>query len=205
MMLLGAAREQPGSLPGRQVVHIRVDRGYRPETIAARAYVPIRLVFQREDDDVCSERVIFSRPRIERRLAARAQTTVDLPAQPPGTIRFTCGMGRYRGVIALEERSSSRADGFHRLPHRYGPSLAFAGIAWACTLPLLAMLMLLVLDPAGTVIAGLVALLVLLATCLWAFRRPGPPTVSTGSTGQGSSIAVDAGRAVRPRRGAHLR
>lgn len=86
---------------GHQVVDVTVHRGYRPNSIRARAGVPLQLVFRREDEDVCSERVVFSSPRLERRLSETGVTTVDLPALPPGEIRFTCGMGRYRGRIQL--------------------------------------------------------------------------------------------------------
>ena len=93
---------------GRQVVDIVIDRGYHPDTIVARAGLPLRLLFRRDDGDACSERVVFSSPHIDRRLAATGTTTVELPAQPPGEIRFTCGMGRYRGRIELiAERAPS--------------------------------------------------------------------------------------------------
>ena len=93
---------------GHQVVEVTVRAGYRPDAILARAGLPLRIVFRREDDDVCSERVVFSAPRLERRLAPAGTTTIDLPAQPPGEIRFTCGMGRYRGHIRLvDERAPS--------------------------------------------------------------------------------------------------
>jgi hypothetical protein len=36
-----------------------------------------------------------------------ATTTVELPAQPSGEIRFTCGMGRYHGQISLRARAGS--------------------------------------------------------------------------------------------------
>jgi hypothetical protein len=85
----------------RQVVDVAVHAGYRPEAILARAGVPLRIRFSREDDDPCTERVVFSRPRVDRRLAMGRVTVVDLPAQPVGEIRFTCGMGRYRGRIEL--------------------------------------------------------------------------------------------------------
>lgn len=88
---------------GHQVVEIVVDRGYHPATILARAGIPLRLVFRRVDDDPCTERVVFSTPRLDRRLAAAGLTTVELPAQSPGDVRFTCGMGRYRGRIAFGE------------------------------------------------------------------------------------------------------
>jgi hypothetical protein len=88
---------------GRQVVQVRVHAGYHPDSIVARAGEPLRLVFRRDDDDVCSERVVFSGPRLDRRLDPTGTTTVDLPAQRPGDIRFTCGMGRYRGQIRFVE------------------------------------------------------------------------------------------------------
>ena len=86
---------------GDQMVEITVDHGYRPSSIVARAEVPLRLVFRRRDDDPCSERVVFSSPRLDRRLAPDADTTIVLPPQPAGEVRFTCGMGRYRGSIQL--------------------------------------------------------------------------------------------------------
>jgi hypothetical protein len=87
-----------------QVVEILVDGGYRPSQSFAFANVPLRLVFRRRDAEPCTQRVVFSSPHIERHLAPHGTTMVDLPAQPPGTVRFTCGMGRYRGEIELIER-----------------------------------------------------------------------------------------------------
>ncbi len=86
---------------GHQVVDVVVDRGYHPDTIHARTGVPIRLIFHREDDDACFERVVFSSPRMDRHLSASDVTIVDLPGQAPGEVRFTCGMGRFRGRIEV--------------------------------------------------------------------------------------------------------
>lgn len=86
---------------GYQVVEVIVHAGYDPAAIVARAGIPLRLVFRRDDDDVCSERIIFSGSRLDRRLAPTGTTTIDLPAQGAGEIRFTCGMGRYRGRIEI--------------------------------------------------------------------------------------------------------
>jgi hypothetical protein len=90
-----------------QTVDIWVDRGYQPAQTVAAADAPLRIVFHRRDADHCTERVVFSSPHIERRLAANGTTAVDLPAQPPGVVRFTCGMGRYRGEIALIRRRTT--------------------------------------------------------------------------------------------------
>ena len=94
---------------GHQVVDIVVDRGYRPDTIRARAGIPIRLVFKRQDDDACHERVVFSSPRVDRHLSASDVTIVDLPGQGPGEVRFTCGMGRYRGRIEVSDSAADSA------------------------------------------------------------------------------------------------
>ena len=66
---------------GRQVVHIEVGTGYQPAVVTVRPGAPIRLVFDRVDDNPCTERVIFSAPRLERRLASSGSTSVDLPEQ----------------------------------------------------------------------------------------------------------------------------
>ena len=103
MMRAQPVRARPDA-SGHQLVEITVRGGYRPAAIRALAGMPLRIVFRRDDDDLCSERVVFSAPRIDRRLASAGTTTVDLPAQPPGEVRFTCGMGRYRGRIELVDR-----------------------------------------------------------------------------------------------------
>ncbi len=97
--MLETAGLPPIDSAGHQVVHVLVDAGYWPRSIVARAGTPTRIVFQRADRDECSSRVVFSSPRLERRLTPNGETTVDLPARPAGEIRFTCGMGRYRGRI----------------------------------------------------------------------------------------------------------
>lgn len=92
----------------RQLIELLVSDGYHPARVAAVAGIPIRLVFKRLDSDPCLDRVVFSAPHIERRLAPGSTTIVDLPAQRGGEIRFTCAMGRYRGRIevAADARSS---------------------------------------------------------------------------------------------------
>ncbi len=100
------ARLEPG---GCQVVDITVHHGYQPDSIRAQANLPLRIVFHRQDDDTCSERVVFSTPKLDRHLAEAGTTTIDLPAQPPGEVRFTCGMGRYRGRIELVDEAGRTA------------------------------------------------------------------------------------------------
>ena len=86
---------------GHQVVDVLISGGYHPDSIVAFAGRPLRLNFQRLDADECFERVVFSSPHIDRRIPVAGSTTIDLPSQPVGEVRFTCGMGRYRGRIQL--------------------------------------------------------------------------------------------------------
>lgn len=155
-----------------QVIDITVAGGYRPQSIVARADIPLRLVFHRQDDETCSERVVFSSPRIERRLAPGADTTILLPAQPAGEVRFTCGMGRYRGHIELTDDARVRQPLVARLRaevSRLESPIGAALVLWLCSLPLIALVGVLVLDPGVTVIAALFALVAWIAGCLWSF------------------------------------
>ncbi len=157
---------------GHQVVEVTVHGGYHPDAIVARAGLPLRLVFRRDDDDICSERVVFSTPRLDRRLVPTGTTTIDLPAQPPGEIRFTCGMGRYRGHIGLvEERAPSIVTRLRSRASRLETALGTALVLWICSLPLIAVLAVLAFDATAAVAAAGAALVAWVAGCLWAFGR----------------------------------
>ncbi len=156
---------------GRQVVEITVRAGYRPGEILARAGVPLRIVFRREDEDACTERVVFSAPRLERHLAPMGTTTVDLPAQPSGDIRFTCGMGRYRGHIELVEGPTHPALAWlHARAPRIERPLGTALLLWICSLPFIALLAVLGLGVGAALVAAGAALAALVTGCLWTFR-----------------------------------
>ena len=162
---------------GRQVVEVTVHAGYWPGAIVARAGLPLRIVFRREDDDVCTERVVFSAPKLDRRLAPTGTTTIDLPAQPPGEIRFTCGMGRYRGRIELVDgRTPAVIARFREQATRLEAPLGTALVLWICSLPLIAVLALLALDAAAALAVAGAALVAWVAGCLWVSRRATHPT-----------------------------
>ena len=106
-----------------QTVRVFVRDGYHPDSITVRAGIPLRIAFRREDDDPCTERVVFSTPHVERRLVGAGTTVVELPAQPTGRILFTCGMGKYRGRIDV-------------VPARAGLLAQLAGLIPVRSLPL---------------------------------------------------------------------
>jgi plastocyanin domain-containing protein len=161
---------------GRQVVDVVIDRGYHPDAIVARAWIPLRLVFRRQDGDICTERVVFSSPHIDRRLTATGTTTIELPAQPPGEVRFTCGMGRYRGRIELiPERASSILTRLRSRDSRLETPVRTALVLWICSLPLIALLAVLALDVTAAIAVAGAALIACVAGCLWASGRSSEP------------------------------
>ncbi len=96
------ARAVTGS-DGVQEMTIVVRGHYRPATIVARRGVPLRLLFDRQEDDPCSERVIFSDFQQERWLAPFATTSVQFIPTRSGEFLFTCAMGMYQGRLVVEE------------------------------------------------------------------------------------------------------
>lgn len=163
----------PAVLDGRplQIVHVTIERGYWPAVIHARAWLPLRIVFHRFDASECAARVVFSSPRLERRLEPAAPTSVDLPAQPPGQVLFTCGMGRYSGRIELAERPASLLGRVSSQMGNLDKPLGAALVLWICSLPLIALLAVTVLDTRMALVAAGAALLAWSVGCLWAFGR----------------------------------
>ncbi|TMR21097.1 sulfite exporter TauE/SafE family protein [Nonomuraea turkmeniaca] len=66
--------------------------GYRPAMVPAPAGVPVEIVFKRADRGCTGTVVIGGRDVV-------LPATVRLPPQPPGTLRYVCGMGMYAGFI----------------------------------------------------------------------------------------------------------
>lgn len=98
---------------------------------------------------------------------------------PPGEIRFTCGMGRYRGRLELVDKR--RAPVLTRLRRRTNlleTPLGTAFVLWICSLPLIALLAVLALDPGSAIAAAGAALGAWVVGCLWAFRRAARPLVA---------------------------
>ncbi|GAA3653512.1 hypothetical protein GCM10022224_015730 [Nonomuraea antimicrobica] len=86
---LAAAR----MVDGTQSVTVWATReGYRPAMVSARAGVPVEVVFKVADRGCTGTVTIDGRD-------VPLPATVRLPPQPPGTLRYVCGMGMYTGFI----------------------------------------------------------------------------------------------------------
>ncbi len=87
---------------GVQEMRVVVRGGYTPAVIRARTGVPLRIVFDRQEDGECSSRVVFSDLGLTRFLAPFAQTPVEFTPTKPGTYSFACGMNMIHGTLQVE-------------------------------------------------------------------------------------------------------
>lgn len=83
------------------VQEVRVEAGaggYSPRTVSIAAGQPARLVFV-DAGGRCTLSLVFQ-GQLHSIVGA---TTIELPAQPPGEIRYSCAMGMYGGTISIVE------------------------------------------------------------------------------------------------------
>ncbi len=88
---------------GVQEVVIAVRGGYDPAHIRLRVGAPARLIFDRQEENSCSEEVVIPDFGVRRFLPAHERTTVEFTPSTPGSYEFTCGMGMLRGRLTIEE------------------------------------------------------------------------------------------------------
>jgi plastocyanin domain-containing protein len=87
---------------GVQEAVITIRGGYDPAEIRVRAGQPVRLVFDRQEDNPCSEELVLADFRIRQFLPAHRKTVVQFTPQVPGTHEFTCGMGMLHGRVIAQ-------------------------------------------------------------------------------------------------------
>lgn len=89
---------------GIQNVDIQVlPNGYRPTLIRVKAGSPIKLNLTTGSRLSCASAFVIPQLNIGKRLPPNATTSIDIPAQNPGKITFSCAMGMYSGVLEVTE------------------------------------------------------------------------------------------------------
>ncbi len=87
--------------PTRQTLHTRqVADGYLPVRSVVYAGTPVRWVIDSADPQSCAVELRAPSVGVSLRLT-KGENTVDIPAQDPGTIAFSCSMGMYGGTISV--------------------------------------------------------------------------------------------------------
>ena len=86
---------------GAQEAFIVVRGGYSPDTIRVKAGRPVRLVFNRQEADPCSEKVVFDAFGVSADLPEGANIPVEFTPSEPGEYEFACQMGMLRGKVIV--------------------------------------------------------------------------------------------------------
>ena len=87
---------------GPDEVVVNVNGGYDPAVIRVKAGRPLRLIFDRQEENSCSEEIVLSDFGIRKFLPAFRRTAVDVTPATPGRYSITCGMSMLHGTIIAE-------------------------------------------------------------------------------------------------------
>jgi plastocyanin domain-containing protein len=84
---------------GVQEAFIVVKGGYNPDTIRVDAGRPVRLVFNRQESDPCSERVLLDAFGVSAELPQGSNVPLEFTPTEAGSYEFACQMGMLRGKV----------------------------------------------------------------------------------------------------------
>ncbi|HEY7824570.1 MAG TPA: cupredoxin domain-containing protein [Acidimicrobiia bacterium] len=84
---------------GVQEAFIVVKGGYSPDTITVEAGQPVKLVFNRQEADPCSEKVVFDAFGVSADLPEGENVPIEITPSEPGEYEFACQMGMLRGKL----------------------------------------------------------------------------------------------------------
>lgn len=87
---------------GVQEISITVKGGYSPDVIEVAKDKLVRLKFYRDEENSCSEEIIFGDFGIRRDLAAFKTTVIELVPKTAGEFEFVCGMNMLRGKLIVK-------------------------------------------------------------------------------------------------------
>ena len=86
---------------GAQEVVVTVAGGYSPATVAVTAGRSVRLVFDRQETNPCSEEIVIPGFGVRKFLPPHERTAVEFTPTAPGTFEMSCGMGMLHGKIVV--------------------------------------------------------------------------------------------------------
>jgi Cu+-exporting ATPase len=105
VFFFGKRRELAARAAGAagQEATIVVSGGYNPDIVVAKKDVPLTLVFDRREDDPCSDEVVLPEFEVRRSLPAFAKTEIQVVPRRTGEFPFSCGMNMLHGKIKVVE------------------------------------------------------------------------------------------------------
>jgi sulfite exporter TauE/SafE len=95
---------QPAAEASASLVLRAENNGYKPRKLAAQAGVPVTLKIVTEQTTSCARDFVIPALKFYALLPETGSVPVEIPPQPAGTtLRFTCSMGMYTGVIEFTQ------------------------------------------------------------------------------------------------------
>ena len=88
--------------PGAIQIQI-TPNGYQPTSVAVPANRKVTLAFLRSGEPNCGAKVVFPELGLTKEIPLGGMVLVELAPRASGELRFTCGMGMYRGVIVVAD------------------------------------------------------------------------------------------------------
>lgn len=85
-----------------QELTVIVKGSYQPDKIEVEDGVPLRLTFDRQEAEGCSDEVVFPDFQIVQDLPAFRKTVIEFTPQEAGVFSFHCRMNMYRGQLVVE-------------------------------------------------------------------------------------------------------
>ena len=86
---------------GTQEAFIVVRGGYSPDTIRVQGGRPVRLMFNRQEADPCSEKVVFDAFGVSADLPEGETVPVEFTPTEAGEYEFACQMGMLKGRLIV--------------------------------------------------------------------------------------------------------
>ena len=86
---------------GVQEAFIVVKGGYSPDIVRVEAGRPVRLMFNRQEANPCSEKVVFDAFGVSADLPEGMSVPVEFTPEEPGEYEFACQMGMLRGKVIV--------------------------------------------------------------------------------------------------------
>ncbi|MFB3052655.1 MAG: HAD-IC family P-type ATPase, partial [Dehalococcoidia bacterium] len=92
---------------GIQEIKITVKGGYSPDIIRVKQGVPLRLVFDRQENSDCSARVVFPDFQASKSLKPFGTTVLEFTPDKSGEFGFACGMNMLHGTLVVEQSGAA--------------------------------------------------------------------------------------------------
>jgi hypothetical protein len=98
---LPRAATAPAIVPTDAIKVIVGDAGYTPARIEVRKGQTVKLAFFRQSAGNCGGTIVFPNLDLRQKLPVGEAVIIEITPQVTGELRFTCGMGMYRGALVV--------------------------------------------------------------------------------------------------------